>query len=396
MGTLETQLRKALPFPVSHSGPRQSSDLLDRIDPPVFWSAFLHRLTSGKPVALADPAWPQPWRDHFLEVLRTASLPDTPAILIPTSGTSGRPRFCLHTPDTFGAAADGFAIRFGHRAPHAVVCLPLNHVGGLLPVFRSARCGGRVHFANYRDGRSIIAAPFRPGEASISLVPAQLRIMLDDPELLPVLQRFELVFVGGAGCPDDLLRKARAAGIRLAPCYGSTETAAMVTALDPGDFLDGHPGVGTAMPHARVDTDSEDRIRVWSSANAETVIPTPASWSRNPVRMDDLGEMDASGNLRVSGRADRVINSGGKKIHPDEVEAVALASGLVRRARCFGAPESRWGERVHLEVEPMDPERDPRPELSGILRERLPAWAVPRVIDIGTGPPMPAGWKESP
>ena len=308
MGTLEAQLRKALPFSPAHPGPAENGDLLERIDPPAFWSAFLHRMKSGKPIALADPTWPRPWRDHLLQVLRTSPLPDTPAILIPTSGTSGRPRFCLHTPDTFGVAAEGFAIRFGDRAPHAVVYLPLNHVGGLLPVFRSACCGGRVHFAGYRDGPSIAAAPFPPGEASISLVPAQLRIMLDEPELLRILQRFELVFVGGAGCPDDLLRKARASGIRLAPCYGSTETAAMVTAQDPEAFLDGHPGVGTPMPHARIDTDSEERIRVWSSANAEAVIPSPAAWSRNPIRMDDLGKIDASGNLRVSGRADRVIN----------------------------------------------------------------------------------------
>ena len=83
--------------------------------------------------------------------------------------------------------------------------------------------------------------------ALLSLVPTQLGRLLADPSGIDWLQRFSVIWVGGAALPAVLADQARQVGIRLAPCYGATETAAMVAALPPERFLQGVASCGTPL-----------------------------------------------------------------------------------------------------------------------------------------------------
>ena len=71
------------------------------------------------------------------------------------------------------------------------------------------------------------------GSALLSLVPTQLQRLLGDPAGISWLQGFAVIWVGGAALAPELAETARRARLRLSPCYGSTETGAMVTALPP-------------------------------------------------------------------------------------------------------------------------------------------------------------------
>ena len=414
MEQLARQLIPTLPAGIRPEEPQGSVVEIGDADPVRFWSRLMGALSRPRDIALLDPSWPAAWREAMRATL-PARASDAGRILVPTGGSGGMPRLCIHTSTTLMTAADGYARRFGSCGlVHAVLALPPFHIGGLMPVLRSARCGGRVAFADARDPGSLTRVDFPLGESALSLVPTQLRRLLDRPEGALALRAFGLILVGGAGCDSSLLEEARAQGLRLAPCYGSTETAAMVTALDPESFLAGAEGVGTPLPHARVVCDPDGRIRVHSEANLLGYLPGSPDFQRDPLTTGDLGRLDVEGRLHVIGRADRVIITGGKKVNPEGVEAAALQTGWVNDAHCRAVPDPEWGQRVELDVLPADatagqgsaarqsaagaPDRASSPEawtngLLTALRERLPAWAIPKRVQILAVSPRSAAGK---
>jgi O-succinylbenzoic acid--CoA ligase len=381
VGPLAEGLKAALPFAVSREVPESAMARVCSTDPTRFWSKLLGAIEIGRDTILMDPGWPESWTRHA-DSIASNLRPSTEArILIPTSGSTGLPKFCIHDTNTLGSAARAYARRFGNNgAIHSVNILPQHHVGGLMPVFRSAECGGKVHFADYRDHESLAAAPFPLEQASLSVVPTQLRRLLADPSAVAILRRFALIFVGGAACPPDLLDQARREGLQLAPCYGATETAAMVTAMEPADFLAGATGVGTPLPHVRIEIDADQRVLVRSPSLLRAYLPPVDGFIRDPFPSGDLGTIDKSNNLHILGRADRVIITGGEKVHPEQVEAAALATGLVTAARCEGVPDPDWGHQVELWVEANPWKPEVRNQLLQELRSRLPAFAVPKEI----------------
>jgi O-succinylbenzoic acid--CoA ligase len=110
-------------------------------------------------------------------------------------------------------------------------------------------------------------------------------------------------------------------------------------------------------------------------------------------RTGDLGRLDGSGRLTVRGRADDVINTGGRKVVPGEVEAALESCPGVRDVAVVGQPDPEWGERVVAVVVPADLDDPPGLELLRLhVRERLPRYAAPsRVVMVDAVPMLPSG-----
>jgi o-succinylbenzoate---CoA ligase len=253
--------------------------------------------------------------------------------MIPTGGTSGKLKLAMHTPATLSAAARGFQEFYGVTEINSHCLLPLHHVSGLMQLWRSLLTNG--HFTTSSE-------PHPPG-SFISLVPTQLQRWL--PKHTDWLRSFQTIIIGGAPAAAGLLAEARRAKIPLSPSYGATETAAMIAALSPADFLAGASGCGQSLPHAQIQIQPEGRIQVKSRSLMLGYYPeqrTPAaSWLT-----DDLGEFDERGSLQILGRESHKIISGGEKIFPDQVESAILATGLVQDICVLGIPDLDWGERV--------------------------------------------------
>jgi acyl-CoA synthetase (AMP-forming)/AMP-acid ligase II len=95
-------------------------------------------------------------------------------------------------------SAESFRHSFGEAGIiHNVNVLPQHHVGGLMPVLRSAASGGKTFFTDYRKLTSTEGIPFDPGEAALSLVPTQLQRILEQPEGGTALAKFGLILIGG-------------------------------------------------------------------------------------------------------------------------------------------------------------------------------------------------------
>jgi O-succinylbenzoic acid--CoA ligase len=265
---------------------------------------------------------------------------------VPTGGTSGGVRYARHDELTLGAAVRGFCEHFGIERVNAVGVLPAYHVSGLMARVRCAATGGQ-HVAWDWKRLEAGAVPEMGGGAGpwmISLVPTQLQRMLAMPDAVAWLRRLAIIFLGGGPIWPSLAEAAARAELRVSLSYGMTETAAMVTALRPAEFLQGGRSSGTALPHARVAVNAAGVVEVAGASVFRGYFP---EWRETrSFATEDSGDLDADGRLTVLGRRDAVIITGGKKVQPAEVEAALRASGEFADVAVIGVPDDEWGQAV--------------------------------------------------
>jgi O-succinylbenzoic acid--CoA ligase len=298
------------------------------------------------------------------------------AVVVGTSGSTGGPKGVELSAAALRHSARASLDRVGARPGERwLCCLPVTHVAGLAVLVRSLVGGTEPVLAERADPETLAAS----GCAHVSLVPTQLQRLLQ--EAGAPLAGFSSVLLGGAAAPAGLLDAARDAGVPVVTTYGMTETCG-------GCVYDGVPLDG-------VRAEIRDDGRIWISgpvlfSGYRGGPPAPADgW----FRTGDLGVLDAAGRLRVRGRADDVINTGGHKVVPGEVAAALQTCPGVRDAAVVGQPDPEWGERVVAVVVPADPGDPPALELlRRHVRERLPRYAVPsRVVMVDAVPMLPSG-----
>ena len=325
--------------------------IVEELEPERFMAAFGEAMAAGRTVFVADPSWGAVERAQFDELtnpeLKTQNSEPRQSLgwlCLPTGGSSGRLRLARHDQDTLSAAVGGCCRHFQVRHINAVGVLPMHHVSGLMAWMRSMLTGGRYLPWTWGEMESGRWPETGKGDWFLSLVPTQLQRLLGRPEAEDRLRRFRAVFLGGGPAWPDLLDRAEEAKLPLAPGYGMTETAAMVTALRPEEFLAGQRGCGSALPHARVDLNADGAIQI----AAESLFRGYYSHWREagPWLTEDLGCFDELGSLHVLGRRDAVIITGGKKVEPGEVEAALRATGQFADVAVIGVPDAEWGEAV--------------------------------------------------
>ena len=292
------------------------------------------------------------------------------AVVLATSGSTGVPKGAELTATALLASARAALDRIGADPARRWLCsLPAHHISGLGVLVRSLVAGSAPAFADRLEPDVVEAAVRGPDRAGyVSMVPTQLRRLL---EAGAPVDRFDMILLGGAAIPADLLAAAAAAGARVVTTYGMTETSG-------GCVYDGVPLDGV-----RVATGADGRIRIsgpvlfsrYRLAPGLTAAVLDDGWFVTA----DLGGLGPDGRLIVRGRADDVINTGGEKVVAGEVERVLRESGQVRDAVVVGVPDPEWGERVTALVVPADAGRPPSLEhLRKHVGRSLPRYAAPR------------------
>jgi o-succinylbenzoate---CoA ligase len=298
-----------------------------------------------------------------------------PGVVLGSGGSSGAGargrRWCLQPLVHLeaSAAATGQWLGACGLDPGACVhlnALPLHHVSGLLPLVR-CRLWGALHLrldpALLRQPAGLVELPLPPGRPRLlALVPTQLQRLLVQPEGLAWLQRLAVIWVGGAPLGAELAEQARRAGLRLAPCYGATETAAMVCALPPQRFLAGDGGCGPPLADVRlriapgsgaVELDCGRLSPGWLAAGALQPLPRSADgWWRS----GDGGCLEPAG-LRLLGRLDGALHSGGETVFPEQLEqrllqAARLQALPLRWVLLLARDDPEWGQRLEALVCP--------------------------------------------
>ena len=369
------ELVRRLGVPLRVDAPRNV--VVEEREPERFMVAFGEAVAAGSTVFVADPSWGVAERTQFDRLISSKLKTKNPEpgqslgwLCLPTGGSSGKLRLARHDQDTVSAAVSGCCTHFQVRQINAVGVLPLHHVSGLMAWMRCALTGGRYLPWAWTAMESGRWPETGKGDWFLSLVPTQLQRLLDRPEAADRLRRFRAVFLGGGPAWPDLLDRAAEARLPLAPGYGMTETAAMVTALRPEEFLAGCRGCGSSLPHARVELGAKGVIQI----TAESLFRGyhPRGRKAGPWVTDDVGLIDESGGLHVLGRRDAVIITGGKKVDPGEVEAALRTTGQFADVAVIGVPDTEWGEAV-VACYPAGPKE---PDVAAV-RERITGRLAP-------------------
>jgi o-succinylbenzoate synthase len=271
-----------------------------------------------------------------------------PWVLLATGGSSGRPRIVCHSLRSLLAGASGAleASPFG-PGDHWLLALPVHHAGGLSVLFRCLLGGGLPVLP--RPGETLVSAVVRHCPSHFSLVPTQLADLLEHEGARQVLRQGRLVLVGGAPLPEALRRQALAAGLPLAPSWGLTETGGQVCTALPGTWrTDGRSGSGRVLPGRELRVcKGELQMRGpalcegWIEGSVFHRAGGPAGW----FATGDLGRIDVAGEVRVLGRRQRLLISGGENLYPDQIEGQLVGHPAVRRACILAVPDMRWGQR---------------------------------------------------
>ena len=257
---------------------------------------------------------------------------------IHTSGTTGGSRAIELTYGNHLWSAVGSAFNLGvEPTDRWLCCLPLFHVGGLSIVMRSVIYGTAAVVHDGFDPDWVAASLEGDGVTVLSVVPTQLRRLLEaEVDLLPL----RAVLVGGGPVPAEVLDEALARGATVVQTYGLTEAASQVTTLSPAEAESraGSAGRPLLTTHLRIQ-DGE----IW--VQGPTVAPGVADedgW----LHTGDLGRIDDEGFLYVTDRLGDMIVSGGENVLPAEVEQVLRSHPDVADVAVIGRADPEWQEAV--------------------------------------------------
>jgi acyl-CoA ligase (AMP-forming) (exosortase A-associated) len=346
--------------------------------------------------------------------------PDSLAAILYTSGSTGKPKGVMLSHANMWLGAQSVAGYLGlAEDDRALAVLPLSFDYGQNQLLSHWYAGASVAPLDYLVPRDVVKAVERHGITTLAAVPplwVQLAELDWPAETSAKLRR--LTNTGGA-LTVALVRRLRAQfpAARLFAMYGLTE-AFRSTFLDPA-LIDRHPtSIGTAIPHAEVlvigddgtvAADGEEGELVhcgplvaqgyWRDAarTAERFRPAPAAshYGGIAVWSGDRVKRDRDGLLTFVGRRDAMIKSAGNRISPQEVEEVALATGLVAEAVALGVPDRRLGQAVHLVVRRSAGVATTlaEAELPKALQRELPNFMQPRVIHWRNALPLGANGK---
>lgn len=370
--------------------PRSARVLLVDDDKKVFIGGFLAAVALERAVFVGNPAWGKLEWAQVGEILQPDLIWGTTPlwsgkaadddlelsgkIMIPTGGSGGCVRFAYHTWEGLMVSVAGNQAFMGGGPIDSCCVLPLYHVSGLMQVLRTFITGGRLFLGDWKGWVLRDLPKINWSTYSLSLVPTQLSRLLEVAGGEVFLRGFKAIFLGGAPASAELLERGRALCLPLSPTYGMTETAAMITAVQPNDFLAGEGGVGCALPH--VDIAIEDGgIVVRSQSLFQGYFPQKPCVC---VCYDtgDTGVIDAEGRLSGVRRRDAIIITGGEKVDPRLVEDALLAIKGVTAAHVLGLDDPDWGKRVGVVyvAEDFVNEEDLKDE----LRKYLASYAVPK------------------
>jgi len=333
---------------------------------------------SGPALLPLDPDLPRSALEHMHAAFAGATVREDTAVVVATSGSTGRPKAVELSAAALITSATASLRRIGARPGQRwLCCLPVFHVSGLGVLIRSLVAGTDPVFAATISPEVVTAS----GCDFASLVPTQLRRLLDAGTGPGPL---ETVLVGGAAAAEPLLAEARAAGWHLVTTYGMSETSG-----------------GCVYDHVPLDdvqvrlTDGLVEIAgptMFSGYLGEPEL-TAAVLSDGWFRTADLGAWRPDGTLAIRGRVDDVINTGGEKVVPGEVESVLGTAPGVADVVVVGLPDREWGEAVTAVVIPADPGNPPDlARLRSDVRQVLSARAAPsKVIVVPQFPLLPSG-----
>jgi acyl-CoA synthetase (AMP-forming)/AMP-acid ligase II len=329
---------------------------------------------------------------------KTAAPPsgDDVALVLHTSGSTGRPKRVPILHRNITASTRNISSHYGLNADDVSLCvMPLFHVHGLVASTLSTLLSG---------GTVVVPGKFNPlsfwrtvrdtGATWYSAVPTIHNLLLSraGSERPAGCEGLRFIRSCSAALPPEMMEKLeRVFGAPVLEAYGMTEASHQMASnpQPPAARKPGSVGPGTGVKIGIMD----DSGRLLDAGErGEVVIQGPnvvAGYENNPeanaksftkgwFRTGDQGVLDADGYLSLTGRIKELINRGGEKIGPREIDEVLLSHPAVAEAVAFGVPHATWGEEVAAAVVLKESRPATEAELIAFCKERLADFKRPK------------------
>jgi acyl-CoA synthetase (AMP-forming)/AMP-acid ligase II len=332
------------------------------------------------------------------------------ALVLHTSGTTSRPKRVPLKHRNLAASVRNIVATYGLGPEDVSLCvMPLFHVHGLVASTLATLASGGTLVTPPRFNPLSFWSLVRSSRATwYSAVPTihQLAVARTTEGARPEgVESLRFIRSCSSALPPSLMQQLEErVGAPVLEAYGMTEASHQIASnpLPPALRLAGSVGLGTGV---RVGVMDEQGTLLPVGAQGEVVIQganvtdgyennpeaNAASFTGGWFRTGDLGVLDAAGYVTLQGRIKELINRGGEKISPREVDEVLLLHPSVAEAVCFGSPHRVWGEEVAAAVVLSAPATEA--DLQRHCREHLAEFKAPKTIHIVEAIPRTATGK---
>ena len=349
----------------------------------------LHR--AGCVAAPLERDMPEASFQQIAQWLGANTTPEGTADILYTTGTTGRSKGVMISHRTIMADAENLIDGQGFTHELAfVVNGPLNHIGSLSKIYPIIVLGATLIIVDgLKDMNKFFAAFDYPAEKMATfLVPASIRMLIQfsGEQLARYADKIDFIETGAAAISQaDMEALCQLLpNTRLYNTYASTETGIIATYnYNSGKCVAGC--LGRPMKHSKLIITEDGLIACQGDTLMSGYVGDPertASILRgDTVYTSDIGMIDEDGLLHLKGREDDVINVGGFKVAPTEVEDAAMSYSKLKDCICIAAEHPITGRALKLLVVMNDGEQLNKRELALHLKERLESYKVPMLYE---------------
>ncbi len=321
----------------------------------------------------------------------------TPALILFTSGTTGRPKGATFTHQNIAFNALNVITAVGLTAADEILtAVPMFHTGGLFIHTLPGLCAGATVTIHPRFESGQVLAEIQHRRITLlACVPAMTFQLTADPAWNRAdLSSLRYVFTGSTSVPRSAIEPWQAKGVRIGQGYGSTEACPTATAMPPSSPPEAALTAGKPTLYTQVrivDVSGRDLPpgqpgEVWLRGPAvmqgywENEQATQEAFCDGWFRNGDLGVLDDDGFLQIVGRLKDIIIVSGSNVHPSDLEAVLDACGAIREAAVVGRPDDELGEVPVACVVPTADGTLSAERVIGLFENRLAAYKHPREV----------------